>query len=103
MRTLVFFDLPTETPDDKREYARFRKLLIKDGFMMLQYSVYCKLAINKTVADQIFARLQKQKPKQGNIAVLTITEKQFSNIEWILGQKSTTLLDTTDRLTIYDE
>jgi len=71
--------------------------------MMLQYSVYCKLAINKTVSTQIRKRLQRQKPKSGNIAVLEVTEKQFADIEWILGSKQSTILDTTDRLTIYDE
>ena len=46
MRVMVFFDLPTESLDDKREYRKFRKYLIKKGFMMLQESVYCKLALN---------------------------------------------------------
>ena len=103
MRTMVFFDLPTETAEDRRNYTRFRKFLIKDGFMMLQYSVYSKLAINKTVAKQIRNRLEQNKPKIGNVAVMEITEKQFAEIEWILGSKQNSLLDTTDRLTIYDE
>ena len=32
MRMLVFFDLPTLTNEDKRNYRQFRKLLIKNGF-----------------------------------------------------------------------
>ena len=103
MRTMVFFDLPTETADDRKNYARFRKFLIKDGFMMLQYSVYTKLAINKTVSKQIRNRLEQNKPKSGNIAVMEVTEKQFADIEWILGNKQGNILDTTDRLTVYDE
>jgi len=103
MRTLVFFDLPTETADDRRAYNRFHKFLLKDGFMMLQYSVYCKLAINKTVANQILKRLEGKKPKKGNIAVMEITEKQFGDIVWILGDKQSNILDTTDRITFYDE
>jgi CRISPR-associated protein Cas2 len=100
---MVFFDLPTETAEDKRNYNRFRKFLIKDGFMMLQYSVYTKLAINKTVAKQIRNRLEQNKPKIGNVAVMEITEKQFAEIEWILGSKQNNILDTADRLTIYNE
>jgi CRISPR-associated protein Cas2 len=100
---MVFFDLPTETPIDRKNYTRFRKFLIKDGFMMLQYSVYSKLAINKTVAAQIRNRLEQNKPKAGNIAVMEITEKQFAAIQWILSSKQSNILDTTDRLTIYDE
>ena len=53
MRVIVFFDLPTETAEDKKEYRNFRKFLIKKGFLMLQESVYCKLALNMTVADSI--------------------------------------------------
>jgi CRISPR-associated protein Cas2 len=102
MRTLVFFDLPTDTPQDRKNYAKFRKFLIRDGFMMLQYSVYTKLAINKTVAAQIRRRLEQNKPNTGNIAVMEITEKQFADIEWILGSKESNILDTTERLTIYE-
>jgi CRISPR-associated protein Cas2 len=100
---MVFFDLPTDTPQDRKNYAKFRKFLIKEGFMMLQFSVYTKLAINKTVASQIRRRLEQNKPKCGNIAVMEITEKQFADIAWILGEKTSNILDTTDRLTIYDE
>ena len=42
MRTLVFFDLPTLTASERKAAAMFRKALIKDGFLMLQESVYCK-------------------------------------------------------------
>lgn len=103
MRTIVFFDLPTNTPEERRAYAQFHKFLIRDGFMMLQYSVYTKLAINKTVSGQIRKRLEQNKPKAGNIACLEITENQFADINWILGEKQDRILNTTDRLTIYDE
>ena len=57
MRVLVFFDLPVVTGENKKEYRRFRKYLLKNGFLMLQESVYCKLALNgtavKTIADGI--------------------------------------------------
>jgi CRISPR-associated protein Cas2 len=100
---MVFFDLPTKTAENRKNYTRFRKFLIEDGFMMLQFSVYTKLAINKTVAGQIRRRLEQNKPEIGNIAVMEITEKQFSDIAWILGSKQSNILDTTERLTIYDE
>ena len=52
MRVLVLFDLPVLTGDQRREYARFRKFLLKSGFLMLQESVYCKLALNTTVVNR---------------------------------------------------
>jgi CRISPR-associated protein Cas2 len=103
MRTMVLFDLPTDTAEDKRNYAHFRKFLVREGFLMLQYSVYAKLAVNKTVATQIRQRIRKNKPLAGNVAILDITEKQFAGIEWILGGKNSNLLDTVEKLTIFEE
>ena len=37
MRILLFFDLPTETNKDKREYRKFVKFLISEGFIRIQF------------------------------------------------------------------
>lgn len=61
---MVMFDLPTMTTKNHREYTRFRKFLLKSGFMMLQESVYCKLALNQTVAEslaEVFAGINRKK------------------------------------------
>ena len=42
MWVVAMFDLPVETQQNRRDYARFRKALLKDGFMMLQFSVYAR-------------------------------------------------------------
>ena len=47
MRVIVFFDLPTLTSENRREYTKFRKFLIKNGFLMMQESVYTKMALNQ--------------------------------------------------------
>ena len=52
MRIIVFFDLPTLTYKDQKEYRLFRKLLINDGFVMMQESIYTKLALNTTVSSK---------------------------------------------------
>ena len=46
MRTIVFFDLPNIYHKDKRNYQLFHKFLINEGYIMLQESVYSKLALN---------------------------------------------------------
>ena len=53
MRLLVLFDLPVTTTEERREYTKFRKYLIKSGFMMFQESVYCRMALNRTAARLI--------------------------------------------------
>lgn len=63
MRVILFFDLPTETLENKREYRKFRKFLIKKGFLMMQESVYCRLVINQTVAGAVVTSVKKINPK----------------------------------------
>jgi CRISPR-associated protein Cas2 len=100
MRTIVMFDLPTSTSLEKKRYRIFRKKLIKEGFVMMQYSIYSKLTLNSTQKTRIEKFVEKNKPLAGNIVMLTITEKQFANIKYILGEHSSDILETTDRLVI---
>ena len=100
MRILVFFDLPVLTIENRRAYARFRKHLLKSGFLMLQESVYCKLALNGSVANAIIDNVYKNKPEQGLVQLLTITEKQYSKMELIVGDVKHEILDTDERLVV---
>ena len=88
MRIILFFDLPSVTYSDQKEYSKFHKFLIKNGYIMMQESVYAKLA------------LKKNKPAKGLVQILVITEKQFSRMEYIIGNKKTDVVDTESRLII---
>lgn len=96
----MFFDLPVSTSEEKLEYSRFRKFLIKNGFLMLQESVYCKLTLNATVSESVVQNIRKNKPKDGLIQILTITEKQFSKMECVIGEYKSNILDSDERLII---
>lgn len=100
MRVLVFFDLPTVTDSDRRRYRQFRRHLIKSGFMMLQESVYAKLALNTTQVHQIQDEIQKIQPEKGTVQILAVTERQFSNMEILCGQCNTDLVSNDERLLI---
>lgn len=100
MRVIVFFDLPVTTEKNKRDYRVFRKFLVKSGFFMMQESVYCKLAQNSTVADGLVETVRKNKPSEGLVQVLQVTEKQYSKMEFIVGQNNTCVLDTDERLVV---
>lgn len=97
MRLIVFFDLPTETAPDRYEYASFRRFLIKSGFIMMQKSVYCKLAITQNAAEAVLENVRKHKPARGTVQALMITEKQYGRIEYILGARSGDILDSDER------
>lgn len=94
------FDLPVETAKNRKEYTAFRKYLIKSGFLMLQESIYCKLSQNATAADNMLENVRKNKPSEGLVQVLKITEKQFSKIECMVGETKRQVLDSDERLVV---
>ena len=100
MRTIVFFDLPNIYANDRRNYNEFRRYLLSEGFVMMQESVYSKIVLNTQQSEGLMDRLRKKSPKKGLIQVLTITEKQYSQIEYIIGKSNTKIIDTEDRLVI---
>lgn len=100
MRVIVFFDLPVITGTQRQAYTRFRKFLLKNGFMMIQESVYCKLALNTTVVHGIVDNVYKNSPAEGLVQLLTVTEKQYAKMEYIIGENRSEILDSDERLVI---
>lgn len=100
MRVLVMFDLPVTTSAERKEYTRFRKYLIRSGFLMVQESIYCKLSPNSTLADAVVENVRKNKPQKGLVQVLRVTEKQYAKMEFIVGEGKSEVLSTDDRLVI---
>lgn len=89
MRLIVMFDLPVETKVQQKAYRKFHKLLIVNGFMMLQYSIYIRFCNNDTSANKFVRRISNERPIEGNIRILKITENQFENMVVLLGNTST--------------
>ena len=100
MRILLFFDLPIETTEDKRNYRAFRRILLKNGFIMLQKSVYCKLMTTPSVEMSVKRLIRENKPPAGIVQILTVTEKQFSKMEFIVGKSSNNIVDSDERVVI---
>lgn len=65
MRLILFFDLPMVTKEDVKIYTSFRKYLIQNGYMMMQYSVYCKIFPNRDAASNHVQKLKSKVPKEG--------------------------------------
>lgn len=93
MRMILFFDLPSVSKKDKREYQKFVKVLKSKGFIMMQESVYTKLALNPSISNSTLLDIKKKLPPEGQISILEITEKQFSSIEHLLGGFETDIVD----------
>jgi len=94
---MVFFDLPTLTVKDGQDYRRFHKFLVKNGFIITQYSVYSKLVLNASAAESVRQLLSKNVPAKGLVQVLQITEKQFASIEYLVGKGQTKIIDSDAR------
>lgn len=100
MRTIIFFDLPTVYSKDKKDYLLFRKYLLKEGFIMMQKSVYSKIVLNSQQSKLLIERVRKEAPKKGLVQVLTITEKQYSQIEYIIGESNSKIINSEERLIV---
>ncbi len=100
MRIIIMFDLPVLTAKQRKEYTDFRKFLLKNGFMMMQESIYCKLMQNAVAGDTIIENIKRNKPSEGLVQVLRITEKQYSKIEYIVGKNESEVIDSDERLVI---
>lgn len=100
MRILVMFDLPVITAAERKEYVRFRRYLIKSGFLMMQESIYCKMSPNSTLADAVIENVRKNRPEKGLVQVLRVTEKQYAKMEFIVGEGKSEVLSSDERLVI---
>ncbi len=67
---------------------------------MMQESVYCRLAQNSTMADAIVENIRKNKPADGLVQVLKITEKQFGKNGIYCWNEKSEILDTDERVVI---
>ena len=91
MWVLVFFDLPTETKKQRGNATKFRKYLLDDGFNMFQFSIYLRHCPSKENADVHIKRVKNKLPPEGKVGILSITDKQFGQMELFFAKKETRL------------
>ncbi len=87
MWVIAMFDLPTDTPKSRKDYARFRKDLLEDGFTMMQFSVYARHCASIENAELHLKRMGDVVPPEGEVRFVMITDKQFGRIKVYVGKK----------------
>ncbi len=87
MWLFALFDLPVDEPKLRREYAKFRKSLLKSGFTMLQYSVYAHYVASEESDDALRKKVQAALPNHGQIRLVSVTDRQFEKMEVYVGKK----------------
>ena len=85
MWLFVFFDLPTKTKPERSTASRFRNFLLKDGYMMIQLSVYARICNGKDRIDKHLQKLHASIPSKGSVRVIQITDKQYERMKILVG------------------
>lgn len=102
MRLLVFFDLPVVKREDRKRYQNFRRFLLNDGYIMIQYSVYSRICNGTEGANKHIIRLRKNLPPKGSVRYLQITEKQYSEMKFLVGSpKPQEEVINSDKLNVF--
>ncbi|MHC9532592.1 CRISPR-associated endonuclease Cas2 [Dellaglioa sp. L3N] len=100
MRLLVMFDLPTQTSVERKAYRHFRKALLNEGFLMIQYSVYVRVCVSKQSAQFIENRIASYVPDQGLIQTLMVTEQQYNKMHFLAGEFKKDVRNSSERTLI---
>lgn len=87
MWVMVMFDLPVDSRERRHVYAKFRKWLLQDGFMQVQYSVYARPCPSEENAAMHRGRVRDKTPSEGHVRVLTFTDKQYGRMEIYIGKR----------------
>lgn len=86
MWVLTMFDLPVDTKKARRAYTDFRKKLLKDGFTRMQFSVYARHCPSEESAAVHVGRVERSVPPDGEVRIITITDKQFERMRIFWGK-----------------
>ncbi|MFP4467498.1 MAG: CRISPR-associated endonuclease Cas2 [Bacteroidales bacterium] len=101
MWLFVFFDLPVTTKKERKLANGFRKKLEKDGFTMMQYSVYSRHCASRESADVHVKRIKAMIPEKGHVSIMMITDKQYGDIFNFWGKKSEPMPDSPKQLELF--
>lgn len=98
---IAMFDLPTDTEKARKDYMQFRKNLLKDGFSMVQYSVYVRHCASEENADVHYKRVKNFLPLEGEVRLVQLTDKQYGRMEVFWGKKRKPLSEPPKQLELF--
>lgn len=101
MWLFAMFDLPVDKPQLRREYAQFRKALLKVGFSMLQYSVYAHYVPSEEADQALRRNVHEALPTHGQVRLISVTDRQFEKMEIYVGKKRERVEDPPLQLTFF--
>ena len=88
VRVLVLYDLPMIDSEDRKEYTKFRRNILKLGCYLVQFSVYAKVIKNEIYYKSFIQKLKAILPERGEVRVIKLTEKQYQDMLFLNGSKN---------------
>lgn len=101
MWLFALFDLPVDNPELRREYAQFRKALLKSGFTMLQYSVYGHYVASEESDEALRKKVHAALPNHGQVRLVSVTDRQFEKMEVYVGKRRQRAEDPPHQLMLF--
>ena len=101
MWLFVFFDLPVKTKEERYNATRFRNFLLKDGYMMIQFSVYARVCNGQERIDKHLKRLHNSIPSKGSVRVIQITDRQYERMKILVGKQTIREKKKTEQLLLF--
>lgn len=102
MRLIVMYDLPVITEKDKKIYSKFRRFLLNDGYIMMQFSIYSRICKNHDDIYKHINRIRQNTPEKGNVRLLQVTENQYNSMLLLTGSKASDELISSESLIVFD-
>ncbi|MCA9075963.1 MAG: CRISPR-associated endonuclease Cas2 [Planctomycetaceae bacterium] len=101
MWVMAMFDLPVDTKAARRRYALFRKSLLEDGFTRMQFSVYVRNCPSEENAAVHMQRIERNVPPDGEVRILSFTDKQFERMRVFWGKTRVTTESAGNQLELF--
>jgi len=85
MWLFIMFDLPVVTKKQRKAATRFRNNLLKNGFVMMQYSIYIKHCPSYENVCTYIRKVENFLEDEGQVTALMITDKQYAGMQVFYG------------------
>ena len=96
------YDLPVVSEKDKKIYSKFRRFLLNDGYIMIQFSIYSRICKNHDDILKHINRIRQNTPEKGNVRLLQVTENQYNNMLLLTGNKFDDEFISNEALIVFD-
>jgi len=98
MWIFAMFDLPVKEPEERQEYIRFRTALLREGFTMLQYSVYARYCAGEEISTRFRKSIKQALPPGGEVRVMAVTDHQFGKMDVFHGKRKASVESPPEQL-----